>query len=79
MNRSGLSKAMLLNLSRANALLQRLDVDSNIPLEENMVVNIETPYYELNTASYSLEKTFVITKTSARPLTKQERDEPFVV
>jgi hypothetical protein len=44
-----------------------------------MVINLETPYYALNVASYNLEKTFVITRRGARPIAKQRRDEPFAV
>ncbi len=56
-----------------------VSVNSNIPLEENMVLNIETPYYSLNTASYNLEQTFVITKKGARLLRSQDRSKPFGV
>ena len=34
--------------------------DCNLPIEENMVINIETPYYELGFGGIQLEDTFLI-------------------
>lgn len=38
------------------------------PLEEGMVINIETPYYELGFGGAHVENTFLITKTGCEPL-----------
>jgi Xaa-Pro aminopeptidase len=38
------------------------------PLEEGMVINIETPYYELGFGGAHVENTFLITQTGCEPL-----------
>ena len=35
---------------------------SNIPLEEGMTLNLETPYYELGLGGYNLENTILVTR-----------------
>ncbi len=43
-------------------------------LEEGMVVNVETPYYEMGFGGVQLEDTIMITTDGYRPLTKSPRD-----
>ena len=43
-------------------------------LEEGMVVNVETPYYEMGFGGVQLEDTIVVTNDGYRPLTKLNRD-----
>ncbi len=43
-------------------------------LEEGMVVNVETPYYEMGLGGVQLEDTIMVTTDGYRPLTKSTRD-----
>jgi Xaa-Pro aminopeptidase len=43
-------------------------------LEEGMVVNVETPYYEMGLGGVQLEDTVMVTTDGYRPLTKSPRD-----
>lgn len=43
-------------------------------LEEGMVVNVETPYYEMGFGGVQLEDTIMVTADGYRPLTKSNRD-----
>ena len=43
-------------------------------LEEGMVLNVETPYYEMGFGGVQLEDTIVVTNDGYRPLTKSPRD-----
>ncbi len=43
-------------------------------LEEGMVVNVETPYYEMGLGGIQLEDTIMVTTDGCRPLTKSTRD-----
>ena len=47
--------------------------DSNIVLEQGMVINIETPYYELGFAGLQTEDTVVVTESGFDFLTSGER------
>jgi Xaa-Pro dipeptidase len=51
-----------------------LNSTSGHTLEEGMVVNVETPYYELGFGGVQVEDTAVITKTGPRVLTKSQRE-----
>jgi len=42
--------------------------NDHTPLEEGMVINIETPYYELGFGGAHVENTYLITKTGCEPL-----------
>jgi Xaa-Pro aminopeptidase len=42
-------------------------------LEEGMVVNVETPYYEMGLGGVQLEDTIMVTADGYRPLTKSPR------
>jgi Xaa-Pro aminopeptidase len=44
------------------------------PLEERMVINLETPYYEVGFGAVHLEDTYEITATAARRLAQSRRD-----
>jgi len=44
------------------------------PLEEDMVVNLETPFYEVGFGAVHLEDTYHITATGARRLARSPRD-----
>ncbi|OQY06137.1 MAG: hypothetical protein B6I22_06090 [Desulfobacteraceae bacterium 4572_123] len=43
-------------------------------LEEGMVVNVETPYYEMGLGGIQLEDTVMVTADGYRPFTKSSRD-----
>ncbi|MBQ9464248.1 MAG: aminopeptidase P family protein [Lachnospiraceae bacterium] len=43
-------------------------------LQENMVINLETPYYELGWGGVQLEDTMVVTAEGARLFDKSSRD-----
>jgi Xaa-Pro dipeptidase len=49
--------------------------DVNTPLEENMVVNIETPYYEVGFGGVQVEHTVLVTKSGFRYLTREREKE----
>jgi Xaa-Pro aminopeptidase len=51
-----------------------LNPSSGHILEEGMVVNVETPYYELGFGGVQVEDTLVITKNGYRMLTKADRN-----
>ena len=53
-----------------------VDVPSDLPLEEGMVVNLEVPVFTLGQSSIHCERTFVVTAEGCRPLTEQRRDLP---
>ena len=45
-----------------------------VPLEVGMVLNVETPYYELGFGGLQVEDTFVITENGCKLLTESSRD-----
>jgi Xaa-Pro dipeptidase len=51
-----------------------IDVSSDLPLEEGMVVNLEVPVFTLGEGSIHTEQSFVVTAAGVRLLTPQERD-----
>jgi Xaa-Pro aminopeptidase len=51
-----------------------LNPSSGHILEEGMVVNVETPYYELGFGGVQVEDTLVVTKNGYRMLTKADRN-----
>ena len=51
-----------------------IDVSSDLPLEQGMVVNLEVPVFTLGVASIHIEQSFVVTNVGARLLVPQERD-----
>jgi Xaa-Pro aminopeptidase len=44
------------------------------PLEEGMVINLETPFYEVGFGAVHLEDTYVVTATGARRFARSPRD-----
>jgi Xaa-Pro aminopeptidase len=53
-----------------------IEVSSDLPLEEGMVVNLEVPLYLFGVASLHMEQTFLITSTGARRLDSSEPTQP---
>jgi Xaa-Pro aminopeptidase len=53
-----------------------VDVDSDLPLEEGMVVNLEVPLFTLGVGSMQTEQSFVLTADGCRPLVHQPREAP---
>jgi Xaa-Pro aminopeptidase len=51
-----------------------IDVSSDLPLEQGMVVNLEVPVFTLGEGSIHTEQSFVVTDAGSRPLVVQERD-----
>jgi Xaa-Pro dipeptidase len=52
-------------------------VDSDLPLEEGMVINLEAPVFMPTAGAIQVEKTFVVTAEGARELVPQERGRPY--
>jgi Xaa-Pro dipeptidase len=52
-------------------------VDSDLPLEEGMVINLEAPLFMPTAGALQVEKTFVVTAQVARELVPQDRAHPF--
>ncbi len=55
-----------------------VEVASDLPLEPNMVVNLEAPVFVPGLHSVHCERTFVVTEDGARPLVPQDRATPVV-
>jgi Xaa-Pro aminopeptidase len=55
-----------------------VDVPSDLPLEAGMVVNLEAAVFILGEGSVHTEQSYIIGPDGARPLTDQQRDEPFI-
>ena len=55
-----------------------VDLDSDLPMEVDMVLNLEVCSYHPGHGAYQTEQSFVITETGCRPLIEQQRDEPIV-
>ena len=55
-----------------------VDVASDLPLEEGMVLNLESPLYYQQGHALHVERTFVVTENGARPLVEQDRSMPWV-
>ena len=55
-----------------------VEVPADLPLEPNMVVNLEAPVFVPGSHSVHCERSFVVTEDDARPLVPQERTEPVV-
>jgi Xaa-Pro aminopeptidase len=55
-----------------------IDIPSDLPLEEGMVVNLEAPIFLPGVASLHIEETYVITASGSRPLVPQQRSAPFI-
>jgi len=55
-----------------------VDEPSDLPLEANMVLNLETPLFMGGVGSLHIEETFLVTPTGCRSLVEQNRDHPMV-
>lgn len=53
-----------------------IDVPSDLPLEPDMVINLEAPIFMPGVGSVHIEQSFVITGNGSRPLIAQERSQP---
>ena len=53
-----------------------VDVPSNLPLETNMVINLEAMTFLPGVASPHIEQSFVVTADGSRPLVPQDRTRP---
>ena len=56
-----------------------IDEPADLPLEENMVINLEGCIFISAIGSLNIEKTFVITENASQPLVRQNRASPFAV
>ena len=55
-----------------------IDVPSDLPLEENMVFNLEASMFLPGVGSLQMERSFVVTADGFRDLIAQERSQPFM-
>ena len=55
-----------------------VDEASDLPLEVDMVFNLEAPVFIPGIGGLHIEQTFVVTADGCRPLVEQKRDFPFV-
>jgi Xaa-Pro aminopeptidase len=53
-----------------------IDLPADLPLEAEMVINLETPLYLAGVASLHLEQTFLVTPTGGQLLVPLERRRP---
>ena len=54
-----------------------VDISSDLPMEVNMVINLEASIYSPGTYSVHREQSFLVTTKGSQPLVTQERDIPF--
>jgi Xaa-Pro aminopeptidase len=55
-----------------------INISPDFMLEENMVLNLEVPYYLFGLGSFIVEKTIRVTKNGFMELVKQDRENPVV-
>ncbi|MDA4130614.1 MAG: Xaa-Pro peptidase family protein [Thaumarchaeota archaeon] len=55
-----------------------VEQDTDIPLEPDMVISLETSLYEFGLGSYEVERTYVVGKRSLKPITS-DRDRSIVI
>jgi Xaa-Pro dipeptidase len=55
-----------------------VDEPSDLPLEEDMVINLEAGIFMPGVASLHTEQTFIVTLHGAQPLIGQDRAQPFI-
>ena len=56
-----------------------IDVPSDLPLEEGMVVNLEVNIFMADVGSLHVERTFVIEAQGSRPIVPHQREEPWEI
>ena len=54
-----------------------VDISSDLPMEVNMVINLEASIYSPGAYSVHREQSFLVTTKGSQPLVTQERDFPF--
>ena len=55
-----------------------MDLPSDLPLEVDMVLNLEAPLFMPGVGSLHIEQSYVVTPDGNRPLTAQQRQRPVV-
>jgi Xaa-Pro aminopeptidase len=55
-----------------------IDLPSDLPLETNMVINLEAAIRMPTVGSLHMERSFVVTADACRPLVPQDRSKPVV-
>ena len=55
-----------------------IDVSSDVPMEENMVFNLESSMFLPGVGSLQMERSFIVTADGCRDLVAQERSQPFL-
>ncbi len=55
-----------------------VDEPADLPLEENMVINLEAPLFLAGVGSLDIEETYVVTAAGCRSLVPQERSQAFI-
>jgi len=55
-----------------------VDIPSDIPLEENMVINLEAPMFVPGVGSIQIEYTLIVTSEGCRPLFPHNREQPYM-
>jgi Xaa-Pro dipeptidase len=58
---------------------QSIAIDSDMPLEAGMVINLEAPLFMPAVGALQVEMSFVVTSDGNRPLADQERSHPWIV
>ena len=56
-----------------------LDVPADLPLEADMILNLETPLYLAGAATLHIEQTYLVTAAGAQPLVPLERAQPLSI
>ena len=56
-----------------------IDLESDLPLEENMVINLEASIAHFGAGDTHLEQSLLVTAAGCRPLVPHDRSKPFVV
>ena len=53
-----------------------LDVSSDLPIEEGMVINLEACVFMPTVGAIHMERSYIVTAKGNRPLIEQDRSEP---
>ena len=55
-----------------------VDLPSDLPLEKNMVINLEASMFLPGVASFQMERSLVVTEKGVRSLVPQDRERPYI-
>jgi len=55
---------------------QCIDVASDVPLEEGMILCLEVPVFSIPDRSFQLEQMFLVTSDGGQPLTERDLTQP---